>query len=44
MKEQYKTKCLSCKAKYIKEIWLFNYCPICKGKNLKELNKKELKC
>ena len=32
-----KTKCLNCKTVYNKEIFLFDYCPICKGKNLKEV-------
>lgn len=36
---EYKTKCLSCGTKYIKEIFLFDYCPICKGKKLKVIKK-----
>ena len=32
--EKYKTKCLNCETKYIKEIYLFDFCPNCKGKNL----------
>jgi len=37
-KESYNTLCISCKTKYAKERWLFDYCPICKGKNLKDIS------
>jgi len=37
MKTKKRTLCLSCKTKYDKERFLFDYCPICKGKNLKEV-------
>jgi transposase-like protein len=36
---EYNTECLSCKTKYTKEIFLFDYCPICKGKNLRVIKK-----
>ena len=29
-----KTKCLSCETIYYKKIFLFDYCPNCKGKKL----------
>jgi len=32
-----KTKCLACKTIFDKNIFLFDYCPICKSKNLKEV-------
>jgi hypothetical protein len=32
-----KTLCLSCETVYNKNIFLFDYCPICKGKNLKQV-------
>ena len=38
-----KTICLNCKAKYKKELFLFDYCPNCKGKNLKEEWKKMIR-
>ena len=31
--------CLSCETIYNKNRWLFNYCPNCKSKNLKEFIK-----
>ena len=37
MKEKNKTLCLSCKTKYNKNRFLFDYCPVCKGTNLKEV-------
>ena len=37
--EEFKTKCLSCEAKYLKEKWLFDFCPNCKSKNLIDINK-----
>jgi len=33
----FKTKCLNCKTKFDKELFLFDYCPVCKGTNLKEI-------
>jgi len=36
-----KTKCLSCETIYDKNIFLFDYCPNCKGKNLKEIKENE---
>ena len=41
--EELKTLCLNCKTKYKKELFLFDYCPICKGKNLKSIKCKEVK-
>jgi len=38
-----KTKCLSCETTYNKNIFLFDYCPNCKSKNLKEIIKNERK-
>jgi len=38
MNEDLKTKCLDCKTEYTKELFLFDYCPNCKGKNLKSLS------
>ena len=32
-----KTKCKSCESGFSKEKFLFNCCPICKGKNLIEV-------
>ena len=37
-KMKFITMCKDCKTKYIKNIYLFNYCPICKGNNLKKIN------
>lgn len=34
---EYKTICPSCKSKFIKNRWLFDYCPVCKSKNLLEV-------
>jgi len=36
---EYKTECLNCNTRYIKNKFLFDYCPNCKGNNLKEINK-----
>ena len=36
-----KTICLNCKTKFNKELFLFSYCPICKGNNLKSLIEEE---
>ena len=38
---EFKTKCVSCETRYKKEIWLFDYCPNCKGRNLICLHNKE---
>ncbi len=37
IKEPLKTICMNCGTKYAKERFLFDYCPICKSRNLKEL-------
>jgi hypothetical protein len=34
-----KTKCLSCGTRFEKDRWLFDACPICRGKNLKEIKR-----
>ena len=34
-----KTKCLSCNAGFEKDLFLFSFCPNCKGTNLKEVLK-----
>jgi len=38
--EKNKTYCESCKTLYDKNIFLFDYCPVCKGKRLKAVTAK----
>jgi len=35
--EDYKTFCPNCESKFIKEKFLFSFCPVCQGNNLKEI-------
>jgi len=36
-----KTKCLNCESEFNKNIFLFDFCPVCKGINLKNIETKE---
>ena len=35
--EEFKTICPNCDTQFIKEKFLFDFCPVCKGSNLKEI-------